>query len=789
MSGQPYITSPSGRRIRIGTKKNGKLLRKHAPLYTVNFISRCEWATSSVPFVVVAEGESVTVPLDITMGADYTYVDAIGGTVSEAGVTIPSVTRNMTVAIIPSDKVPYTITVDSDCDWASTDASSYYGFDGHDAVIPVTYTDDADGTTIAVSEGSVVDGSIVLAVVHSDINVTISPSKVQVVPDLSNTENITAIVPSVAYGIPGGSVEFTVTYMEGCGPSDVNMEGGTFDDDTLTYNVPDDTWSVRPAITDASGEDIEIVIGTGTSNSDIIPTYTSYKYSITEQIFTAEEIGAVGKIRSLSFNLVNAANQDRNIDVYIAHTERYTFTNDNDWIAMTVADKVYSGVLDCHSSGWQTIQLDKPFKYNGDSNLVIMVDDNTGNYDGYETFAVTDIGNRMAIYRYGDAGNFSPETPSSVDGNYGRLRQRNYVKLLINGARNYEVTISSTQCQWATTEISRTRVAAGSSLSVPVILSDGADYSTISVTGGGTLINGSIVLTNVQADTHIVISPAKVQITPDITQTDRIVAITPSMMYATPRTITQFTVTYAEGYGDADVYLMGGSFNGNTLTYTVPSDSWIIHPAITNAGEDVEVTIGSGSDAVSYIPTYTYYYYSISEQLYLPTEIGHTGTIKSIAYNVTSATSSTRNLAIYMATTDRTSFIGNSDWIAMSESNKVFGGIVNTTTKGWKTIELSKPFYYDGTKNLVIMVDDNTGRNTDIARFAAFFNGNTYRTIYKYNNSTNYSPSNPTAGSGTSTAAGRNQIKLVIGPGEESAGDGYTYFKLDITANKGDSYL
>lgn len=795
MSGQPYITSPSGRRIRIGTKKNGKLLRKHAPLYTVNFISRCEWATSSVPFVVVAEGESVTVPLDITMGADYTYVDAIGGTVSEAGVTIPSVTRNMTVAIIPSDKVPYTITVDSDCDWASTDASSYYGFDGHDAVIPVTYTDDADGTTIAVSEGSVVDGSIVLAVVHSDINVTISPSKVQVVPDLSNTENITAIVPSVAYGIPGGSVEFTVTYMEGCGPSDVNMEGGTFDDDTLTYNVPDDTWSVRPAITDVSGGvDIEAYIGRGNYTDVVIPTCTYYKYSITEQIYTAEEIGAKGKIKSISFNLYNTVEQDRSIDIYLAHTDKYVFNNDNDWITMNARNKVYSGILDCHTSGWQTIRLNKPFNYNGTSNLVIMVVDNTGSSSDYEIFVTTSSGNVMTIYKVGNAGNFNPESPTTGVGDTTRMMHRNDVKVLVNGVPTYLVYITSASCPWAYADPYRSVVPEGGSISVPVIFRDDADASTISVSGGGTLINGSIVVTDVHAETRVVISPAKVQITPDLSRTEKIVSISPSMTYATPGSTTQFTVTYAEGCGPDDVFIQNGTFSGNTLNYTVPSGAWTIQPTISDVGADIEISIGSGSTTNTYLPVNTYYKYSLTEQIYTSAEIGITGTIKSVAFNLSNTVSSTRSIDIYMATTNKTSFSNYTDWIAMSSNELVYSGSLDCSTSGWKTINLNRPFDYDGHQNLVIMVDDNTGSFKTDAYFMAFERDNTKRTLYRYGDGSNYSPSNPTSGSGSNNVlATRNQIKLVIGSsgggGDTPSSNEYTYFKLDITANKGDSYI
>ena len=243
MSGQPYITTPSGRRIRLGDKKNGMLLRKHPPSHTVSFVSNCEWAEASVSSVHVYDGGSVTVPLVLTMGADYTYVGAIGGTVSEAGVTVENVTSDVEVTLVPA-REPYVISVESLCDWASTESESYYGFEGHTATIPVTLTDDADDSTISVTGGVLSNDAIVIADVQSDIDVTISPAKVQVNASLLDTNVITAISPTRQYVSPGDTAQITCTYASGMSASDVTVSTGTITGNTWYIPTSSANWVI-----------------------------------------------------------------------------------------------------------------------------------------------------------------------------------------------------------------------------------------------------------------------------------------------------------------------------------------------------------------------------------------------------------------------------------------------------------------------------------------------------------------------------------------------------------------
>ena len=169
--------------------------------------------------------------------------------------------------------------------------------------------------------------------------------------------------------------------------------------------------------------------------------------------------------------------------------------------------------------------------------------------------------------------------------------------------------------------------------------------------------------------------------------------------------------------------------------------------------------IGGGGDATSnYLPTYNYYNYSLTEQIYTSAELGNAGIITSIAF-YNGGTEKTRTLDFYMKSTDKNSFSGDTDWIAVSASDKVFSGSVTFTADDWTMVTFSTPFVYDGTSNVVLVTDDNTGSYTSSPHMACRVFDATGQAIYGYSDGTNYDPLNPTSYSGTLTD-NKNQIQL-----------------------------
>ncbi len=170
-------------------------------------------------------------------------------------------------------------------------------------------------------------------------------------------------------------------------------------------------------------------------------------------------------------------------------------------------------------------------------------------------------------------------------------------------------------------------------------------------------------------------------------------------------------------------------------------------------GGSSETLIGnttSTSDG-AYLPLNTFYNYSYSQQIYPADEIGSARTINVIYLQYFYTSSITRKLDIYMGHTTKNYFSSGSDWVPANELTLVDSCVFvtfspNNNTGYWVAIPLSTPFEYNGTDNLVIAVDDNTGSYTSSGeKFYTHYAGN-YTSLYVCSDGTNYNPFSPTNG-------------------------------------------
>lgn len=127
----------------------------------------------------------------------------------------------------------------------------------------------------------------------------------------------------------------------------------------------------------------DLVIGAGTSTTYYVPTYvttsTTSNYSLNQQLWESSELGSTpGNISSISLRYAGTVDTTRNYNIYMMHTVEPTIPNT--FMPMTNAQLVYSGNVRwvAGGDGWNTIVLDTVFHYNGDENVVITFDDNTG---------------------------------------------------------------------------------------------------------------------------------------------------------------------------------------------------------------------------------------------------------------------------------------------------------------------------------------------------------------------------------------------------------------------------
>lgn len=190
-------------------------------------------------------------------------------------------------------------------------------------------------------------------------------------------------------------------------------------------------------------QEAEIAIGSGASASGYLPTFAYYNYSLTQQIFTSSEIGQAGTITAIAFKVGNNKSTTRTVDVYLSHTTKSAFTGNTDWVSQSTAYRVFSGSVTFASSDWTTITLDTPFEYDGTSNLLLTVDDNTGSYvssSSSPSFYVYSASGYTSMYKYNDGTNYDPASMSTSG---TRLQQNNQVTFtMTTGAGTASLAVS-----------------------------------------------------------------------------------------------------------------------------------------------------------------------------------------------------------------------------------------------------------------------------------------------------------------------------------------------------------
>ena len=367
--------------------------------------------------------EGTTATLTATANAGYTFQnwtlnDNVVSTnatysfeVNAAGNYIANFTRN-SYTITVTQAANGTISADKEIAYAgdivtlTENANNGYFFSGWEVLT-------ANNQIVAVSN----DNTFVMP----DSNVTVTASFAQgFTITLANTANGT-VTANKENALPGETITLTATPDTDYFLSTLLvLQSGDVDNSvTVTNNqftMP--SFDVTVFAIFKANEIEEVTVGSGTSTNSYIPTYAYYKYSFVEEIYTAAEIGSAGNITAIAFKVSNSKSTSRTLDVYMKHTTRTAFSSRTDWESFTTSEKVFSGSVTFAASGWTTITFDTPFEYDGESNVIIAVDDNTGSYvssaSNAPQFYVYSTGDNRAIRVYNDSTNPNPSSPGST---------------------------------------------------------------------------------------------------------------------------------------------------------------------------------------------------------------------------------------------------------------------------------------------------------------------------------------------------------------------------------------
>jgi uncharacterized protein (TIGR02145 family) len=175
---------------------------------------------------------------------------------------------------------------------------------------------------------------------------------------------------------------------------------------------------------------------------------------------------------------------------------------------------------------------------------------------------------------------------------------------------------------------------------------------------------------------------------------------------------------------------------------------------------DPHVAVVGEIDSYSnaYLPTYNYYCYSLTQQIYTASEINFTGYLTGIVF-YPRGTCNARTLSVYISPISAAAF-QTSESIIVEESSRVMNPTTVTVTADTMLhLPFDTPYYYDGTTNLLLTVQDTTGTYDSSIYFDQYYS-DAYQALYLYTDSSpGYSPSESY---GMNSMEYKNSIQLLF---------------------------
>lgn len=526
------------------------------------------------------------------------------------------------------------------------------------------------------------------------------------------------------------------------------------------------------------------------TTSPELPTNVYYKYSLTQQLYTPDEIDFTGKVTQVGFYNESAENVTRTIDLYLVHAGQSTFKDNNDWVKFTDNDKVFSGEVTFKSGDWTYIKLSKDFYYSkAIDTLAVVIDDNTGSYrsGGALPFkAYTTPRSSQALSYASDSNNPDATNYKNFSGTLRAVKNQILFRgsddpYLIAPIRSDELPLNSNAAYSMSEQIyTKEEIGKGGSIksislykravdktvtrNIDIYLGETSEKylpytsSWITASKGQKVFSGNVTFADNDWTTITFTTPFDYSgeknlfvIVDDNTGNEMAV---PSyfLTYRTPATEYGQALTVST-YNDSGNLNPDTPGDGNVETIDVKNR--IKLDIAEGSGSEI-VEIGSGENTCDYLPAYSFYNYSLTQQIYTKSEIGSAKTLTSLSlYNA--GEEKTRNMDLYLVHTDKSSFNGSTDWVGFSQADKVFSGTVTFEEDKWTAIGFNREFEYNGQDNLILVVDDNTASYSSGLKCRVF--GATGQALYAYSDGTDYDADNLAEYDGTVWDE-KNQIRF-----------------------------
>ena len=177
-------------------------------------------------------------------------------------------------------------------------------------------------------------------------------------------------------------------------------------------------------------------VATGTNTSAFVPIYGNYGYTYSQQIYLASDFApaiqgqpnTITKIRF--FNVTGSVQNSTSWTVFMGSTTQASFPNLNaaSWVSPASLTQVFSGTLTTPAANsWVELVLTTPFQWDGVSNVVVAVDENTASWSTGDIFwrnHATSV-ERSMQYR-NDNTNPNPASPPAANGRYSYVPQMQF---------------------------------------------------------------------------------------------------------------------------------------------------------------------------------------------------------------------------------------------------------------------------------------------------------------------------------------------------------------------------
>ena len=317
----------------------------------------------------------------------------------------------------------------------------------------------------------------------------------------------------------------------------------------------------------------QVTVGEGVLTTYVSPMNTYVKNSLTETIYSAEEIGKAGSIESIAYHIAGAGTlETSSLKIYMKHTDADTFSSTSfDLEDLTL---VYEGTptIGGLKDEWETYQLDTPFKYNGTDNLIVAVSRISAVTGSTPTYYYTMASNTNL--RRGNATNSDyAGITNNATGTRGSYKANIRLEMKTTGdtptPSTYTVTFMNGNTEYAKEEVTAGGKVTTTVIDTPPVRQSEAQYYDFA---GWSSDGGRTVLTAAQVKENVVNA-----------------AVTYEAVF-TPK---EFSVEKDEkqAAGDAETAFYNTDYTGHIAGYAADHDYSVTYTV--GDGEAREVTVGT----------------------------------------------------------------------------------------------------------------------------------------------------------------------------------------------------